>query len=105
MMQWLGVRPSDLDRYKLPEQCRLDMSETDLNTGRQLLKEEFVQKNPEWVKVGNERHCPTMVVVVVGCTLGLVISLMRPSCLSVVGDIAGAGADDEDQEEGRDPYV
>jgi len=27
------------------------MKESDMATGRQLLKEEFVQKNPEWVKV------------------------------------------------------
>lgn len=31
--QWLGVRPSDLDRYNLPEQCRLDMTEFDIRTG------------------------------------------------------------------------
>lgn len=49
--QWLGVRPSDLDRYNLPEQCRLDMEPHDIRKGEQLLKEDFVQKNPEWVKV------------------------------------------------------
>lgn len=32
-IQWLGVRPSDLDRYNLPEQCRLDMTEFDIRTG------------------------------------------------------------------------
>jgi meiotic recombination protein SPO11 len=24
-IKWLGLRPSDLDKYDLPEQCRLDM--------------------------------------------------------------------------------
>ena len=33
IIQWLGVRPSDLDRYNLPEQCRLDMTEFDIRTG------------------------------------------------------------------------
>lgn len=45
------MRPSDLDRYNLPEQCRLDMTESDLSRGEQLLEEDFVKKNPEWVKV------------------------------------------------------
>lgn len=46
----LGVRPSDLDKYKIPEQCRLDMSDHDIKTGKELLEEEFIQKNPDWVR-------------------------------------------------------
>ena len=46
----LGVRPSDLDRYHIPAQCRLPMTEHDLKTGRELLEEEFIQKNPAWMK-------------------------------------------------------
>lgn len=37
-IKWLGVRPSDLDRYKIPEQCRLDMTEHDIKTGKELLQ-------------------------------------------------------------------
>lgn len=37
-IKWLGVRPSDLDRYNIPEQCRLDMTEHDMKTGRELLR-------------------------------------------------------------------
>ncbi|GAX22120.1 meiotic recombination protein SPO11 [Fistulifera solaris] len=49
-IKWLGLRPSDLDRYDLPDQCRLDMTENDIKTGKELLKEDFIQKNPEWMK-------------------------------------------------------
>mmetsp|Transcript_49404 Transcript_49404/g.96591 ORF Transcript_49404/g.96591 Transcript_49404/m.96591 type:complete len:279 (-) Transcript_49404:123-959(-) len=49
-IKWLGLRPSDLDRYDLPEQCRLDMTEHDIKTGKELLNEEFVQNNPAWMK-------------------------------------------------------
>ncbi|XP_057801387.1 DNA topoisomerase 6 subunit A [Salvia miltiorrhiza] len=49
-IKWLGVRPSDLDKYKIPEQCRLPMSETDIKTGKDLLEEDFVKKNPGWVE-------------------------------------------------------
>ena len=49
-IKWLGVRPSDLDRYKIPEQCRLPMSSHDVKTGRELLKEDFVRSNPAWVR-------------------------------------------------------
>lgn len=49
-IKWLGVRPSDLDRYRIPAQCRLPMSDYDIRTGEKLLKEEFIQKNPQWMK-------------------------------------------------------
>uniref|UniRef100_A0A7S4HJY7 DNA topoisomerase (ATP-hydrolyzing) n=1 Tax=Odontella aurita TaxID=265563 RepID=A0A7S4HJY7_9STRA len=49
-IKWLGLRPSDLDKYDLPEQCRLDMTENDIKTGKELLKEEFIMKNPKWMK-------------------------------------------------------
>lgn len=47
---WLGLRPSDLNKYDLPDQCRLDMTEHDIKTGNELLKEDFIQKNPKWMK-------------------------------------------------------
>jgi len=49
-IKWLGVRPSDLDRYNLPQQCRLPMTDADKKMGQELLKEPFVQRNKEWVK-------------------------------------------------------
>jgi meiotic recombination protein SPO11 len=36
-IKWLGVRPSDLDRFNIPEQCRLPMTDEDLKTGRKLV--------------------------------------------------------------------
>ncbi|PNH09266.1 DNA topoisomerase 6 subunit A [Tetrabaena socialis] len=36
-IKWLGVRPSDLDRFAIPEQCRLPMTEEDIKTGKRLL--------------------------------------------------------------------
>eukprot|EP00898_Chlorokybus_atmophyticus_P005943 jgi/Chlat1/634/Chrsp103S01049 len=49
-IKWLGVRPSDLNRYHIPEQCRLPMTDTDIKTGRELLQEEFISSNPAWHK-------------------------------------------------------
>eukprot|EP00003_Mantamonas_plastica_P023537 TRINITY_DN4252_c0_g2_i1.p1 TRINITY_DN4252_c0_g2~~TRINITY_DN4252_c0_g2_i1.p1 ORF type:complete len:520 (+),score=180.71 TRINITY_DN4252_c0_g2_i1:796-2355(+) len=49
-IKWLGVRPSDLQKYKIPKQCQLDMTEKDIQTGKQMLKEDFILKNPEWAK-------------------------------------------------------
>ncbi|GAB4817541.1 hypothetical protein N2152v2_004587 [Parachlorella kessleri] len=49
-IKWLGVRPSDLDRFNIPQQCRLPMTDEDIRTGKKLLEEEFVKANPEWVK-------------------------------------------------------
>ena len=49
-IKWLGVRPSDLDRFNIPEQCRLPMTEKDIETGKLLLQEDFVKANPAWVE-------------------------------------------------------
>ena len=49
-IKWLGVRPSDLNRYNIPKQCRLEMTETDIRTGKELLEEDFIKKNQDWVK-------------------------------------------------------
>jgi meiotic recombination protein SPO11 len=49
-IMWLGLRPSDLNKYDLPEQCRLDMTENDIRTGKELMNEDFIQKNPKWMK-------------------------------------------------------
>jgi meiotic recombination protein SPO11 len=49
-IKWLGVRPSDLDRFKLPNQCRLDMTEHDIKLGQKLLTEDFMLANPEWIE-------------------------------------------------------
>jgi meiotic recombination protein SPO11 len=49
-IKWLGVRPSDLDTYNIPPQCRLPMTAKDIETGLQMLEEDFVKQNPLWVK-------------------------------------------------------
>ncbi|MEW5315510.1 MAG: hypothetical protein WDW38_006932 [Sanguina aurantia] len=48
-IKWLGVRPSDLDRFEIPQQCRLPMNEEDIKMGKRLLEEDFVKSNPDWV--------------------------------------------------------
>ena len=37
-IKWLGVRPSDLDRFNIPQQCRLPMTEEDIKTGKRLVR-------------------------------------------------------------------
>lgn len=49
-IKWLGVRPTDLDRYRIPPECRLPMTDSDIKTGKDLLQADFITKNPEWVK-------------------------------------------------------
>lgn len=49
-IKWLGLRPSDLDKYDLPDQCRLDMTENDIKTGKELLKEDFIRKDERWTR-------------------------------------------------------
>jgi meiotic recombination protein SPO11 len=49
-IKWLGVWPSDLDTYDIPEQCRLPLTEHDIKTGKELLEEDFIRKNPDWYR-------------------------------------------------------
>jgi len=49
-IKWLGIRPTDLDKYQIPQQCRLEMSDHDLRTGKELLAEEFIKANASWHK-------------------------------------------------------
>ena len=37
-IKWLGVRPSDLDRFNIPQQCRLPMTDEDIKTGKRLVR-------------------------------------------------------------------
>ncbi|KAL0245941.1 hypothetical protein GEMRC1_007157 [Eukaryota sp. GEM-RC1] len=49
-IKWLGVLPSDLDKYRIPAQCRLPMTDKDIKTGKELLEEDFIKRNPDWVR-------------------------------------------------------
>ncbi len=49
-IQWLGVRPTDLDKYNLPQNTRLPMSKMDINRAKQMMDEKFVKVRPEWTK-------------------------------------------------------
>ena len=49
-IKWLGVRPSDLDRYNIPEQCRLPMTEHDIKTGKEMMQEDFIASNEAWLR-------------------------------------------------------
>eukprot|EP00051_Salpingoeca_urceolata_P013762 m.174162 g.174162 ORF g.174162 m.174162 type:complete len:129 (-) comp17889_c0_seq1:229-615(-) len=49
-IKWLGVRPTDLNKYNIPPECRIPMSDEDMRAGRKLLEEDFIKKNPAWVR-------------------------------------------------------
>jgi len=44
----LGVLTRDLEKYKIPNDCRIPMNQTDLKRTKELLNEDFVKKNKEW---------------------------------------------------------
>ena len=57
-IKWLGVRPSDLEKYKIPEQCRLEMTKKDMETGKIMLEEDFIKSRPAWGKArARAGHC------------------------------------------------
>ncbi len=49
-IKWLGVRPSDLDRFKIPKTVRIPMSDKDIERGKQLMQEEFIKKRPKYME-------------------------------------------------------
>jgi DNA topoisomerase VI subunit A len=43
-IKWLGVRPSDLNRFNIPQQCRLPMTDDDIKMGKKLVSpRQFIQ--------------------------------------------------------------
>ncbi|NHI93342.1 MAG: hypothetical protein EAX96_12725 [Candidatus Lokiarchaeota archaeon] len=49
-MHLLGVLSRDLEVFKIPEECRLPMTPTDMKRCDQMLEEPFVQQNARWVE-------------------------------------------------------
>jgi len=49
-IKWLGIRPSDLDKFKLPKAVRIPMTEKDIERGKKLLQEEFIRKRPKYLE-------------------------------------------------------
>ncbi len=49
-IKWLGLLPSDLDEYGIPNNARIPMSPRDKKRGEDMIKEEFVQARPRWVE-------------------------------------------------------
>ena len=49
-IKWLGVRPTDFEKYNIPEECLIPMTDADMRTGQLLLQEDFIKQNEEWSK-------------------------------------------------------
>ncbi|MHA1448767.1 MAG: hypothetical protein ACTSP4_05030 [Candidatus Hodarchaeales archaeon] len=49
-IKWLGLLPSDLDRYNIAQSVRIPMTATDTKRAEDLLAEDFVKARPEWKK-------------------------------------------------------
>jgi meiotic recombination protein SPO11 len=49
-IKWLGVRPSDLDKYSIPADCRLDLTPHDVTFAESLKEKPYIQKREKWVK-------------------------------------------------------
>jgi meiotic recombination protein SPO11 len=44
----LGVLTRDLEKYKIPNDCRIPMNQTDIKRTKELLGEDFVKRNKAW---------------------------------------------------------
>lgn len=44
----LGVLTRDLDKYKIPDDCRIPMNKTDEKRTKEMLEEDFVKQNKAW---------------------------------------------------------
>lgn len=44
----LGVLTEDLDKYNIPDDCRIPMNKTDIKRTQDLLNEDFIKKNKRW---------------------------------------------------------
>lgn len=49
-IKWLGVRPSDLDKYQIPKDVRIPLSPKDRVRAQQLLNEPFIKARPKYME-------------------------------------------------------
>jgi meiotic recombination protein SPO11 len=49
-VRWLGLRPSDLDRYDVPASARLPFAKGDAKKARELLEHPAVKADARWIK-------------------------------------------------------
>lgn len=49
-IKWFGVWFSDLNKYKIFEQCCLFMLDQDIKIGKDMFEEDFIKKDKNWVK-------------------------------------------------------
>ncbi|MEM2636936.1 MAG: hypothetical protein QXL15_01150 [Candidatus Korarchaeota archaeon] len=47
-VKWLGLRPSDIEKYDVPRYALLSMKDADMKRGRELIKEDFIIQRPKW---------------------------------------------------------
>ncbi len=47
-LKWLGVLPSDLARYQVPESARLPLGSRDKQKAAELLQRDYIQGNVAW---------------------------------------------------------
>jgi meiotic recombination protein SPO11 len=49
-IRWLGLLPSDIKEYSIPNSVLIRMTENDMKRAEDLLQEDFVKSRPEWEK-------------------------------------------------------
>lgn len=47
-MKWLGILPSDIDKYHIPQEALLPLTTLDVKKAQHLLKRPFVASHPQW---------------------------------------------------------
>ena len=47
-MYWLGLRPEDMENYKIPKDVYIPLTEADKKKGKELLEETWLQNKPKW---------------------------------------------------------
>jgi meiotic recombination protein SPO11 len=49
-MYWLGLRPEDMENYKIPKDVYIPLTEADKKKGKELLEETWLQNKPKWAE-------------------------------------------------------
>ena len=65
---------------KITEQCRLKMTENDIKTGKELLKEDFIRKNKEWTKELEIMVCSTHIHISLLSSIDAVHKMFSMKC-------------------------
>lgn len=84
-IKWLGVRPSDLNRFNIPKQCRIKMTDEDIKTGKKMVRRACLQCSS---RTGSSTSRLFTQMLITGADVGPIRALLYASFYDLLHTLA-----------------